>query len=422
LFGIKTELEAGNLEITTILGKDEAKKSTQTWRGDSQADSTVIQSRNYVKRTHYFIDQPSSLYQLYNESNGQEGVDYPMGWKDNAIVLDNGKWILTPAGYDVLPNPEKKLTVYMDDGYANNNQTTIEGREEGYEDVYYFDVLIEGSDYVVDYEGGIITLTLTNAISKLYTVGITYTKMDGEVVGDDSSVPGPVQVKLLKKRNQDFTNDLEYWNLTVRNFYSLGMQNIRSDGFDLNIYSLNPSNEPIYNIPSVLVPSGIGQTSLTYNDYLRLDINADGVINGDDAPIHLDSGHIIFPFIKPFYALEDSLIYEDEEVDYTEFNNYISVKGQIGRDQVSLEGMNILPGSVIIKIGPNKTKLTEGIDYLVDYDFGMITFLVSEAKNPDVDIYIDYQFKPLFSVESKTIMGIRADMRFNSKGRPTEDW
>ena len=411
LFGIKTELEAGNLEITTILGKDEAKKSTQTWRGDSQADSTVIQSRNYVKRTHYFIDQPDSLYQLYNESIGQEGVDYPMGWKDNAIVLENGKWILTPAGAAVLPDPEEKITVYMDDGYANNNQTTIEGREIDYEDVYYFDVLIEGSDYVVDYEGGIITLILPNTISKQYTVGITYTRMDGIVVGDDSSVP--VQVKLLKKRNQDFTNDLEYWNLTVRNIYSLGMQNIRSDGFDLNIYSLNPSNEPIYNIPSALVPSGIEQTSLTYNDYLRLDTNGYGGINGDDAPIHLDSGHIIFPFIKPFYALEDSVIYEDEEVSYTEVSNYISVKGQIGRDQVSLGQMNILPGSVIIKIGPNKTKLTEGIDYLVDYDFGMITFLASEAKNPDVDIYIDYQFKPLFSVESKTIMGIRADMRFN---------
>ncbi|MBL7149020.1 MAG: cell surface protein SprA [Candidatus Cloacimonetes bacterium] len=411
LFGIKTELEAGNLEITTILGKDEAKKSTQTWRGDSQADSTVIESRNYVKRTHYFIDQPSSLYQLYNESIGVEGVVYPTGWKDNAIVLENGKWTLTPAGAAVLPNPEEKIMVYIDDGNANNNQTTIEGKEIGFEDVYNFDVLIQGSDYVVDDKSGIITLTLPNTISKLYTVGITYTRMDGIIVGDDSSMP--VQVKLLKKRNQDFTNDPEYWDLTIRNIYSLGMQNIRNDGFDLNIYSLTASTEPNFNIPSALVPTGIEQTSLTYNDYLRLDTNTDGVINGDDAPIHLDSGHIIFPFIKPFYALEDSVIYEDEEAYYTEFNNYISVKGQIGRDQVSLGRMNILPGSVVIKIGPNKTELTQGIDYLVDYDFGLITFLASEAKNPDVDIFIDYQFKPLFSVESKTIMGIRADMRFN---------
>ncbi len=412
LFGIKTELEAGNLKITTILGKDEAKKSTQTWRGDSQADSIVIQSRNYVKRTHFFIDQPSLLYQLYNESIGLEGVDYPMGWKDNAIVLENGKWILTPAGAAALPNPEEKITVYLDDGYANNNQTTIEGNEINCNEVYNFDVLIEGSDYIVDYESGIITLTLTNTISKLYTVGITYTRMDGEIMGDDSSVPK--QVKLLKKRNQDFTNDPEYWNLTIRNIYSLGMQNIRNDGFDLNIYSLTASTEPNFNIPFALVPTGSGQpSSLTYNDYLRLDTNVDGVINGDDAPIHLDSGHIIFPFIKPFYALEDSLIYEDEEADYTEFNNYISVKGQIGRDQINLEGMNILPGSVVIKIGPSKIELTEGSDYLVDYDFGLITFLASEAKNPDIDIYVDYQFRPLFSVESKTIMGIRADMRFN---------
>jgi len=146
---------------------------------------------------------------------------------------------------------------------------------------------------------------------------------------------------------------------------------------------------------------------------LRLDSNADLKINGEDAAIDLDAGYIYFPFIKPFYALYDTLIYYEENVSINEIENFISVKGKIGRDQISLGQMNILPGSVVIKIGPDKRKLVENIDYIADYDFGNITFLTNEAKDPETEIFIDYQFKPLFAMDNKTILGLRADMDFN---------
>ena len=407
LFGIKSGLEAGNLKITTILGKDEAKKSTQRFKGSTQADSTVIESRNFVKRTHYFIDQPELLYKLYDEEFGIEGVDYPHGWKDNAIATaPNGEWYLTSTGADLLPDPDEEVTLYVDDGNASNNNITIEGIEIINPDItYHFDIMTEGTDFIIDYDAGLVILTLSQNISKLYTIGITYTRIDGQVIGNDLSTP--VEVKLLRKSNQDFT-DVDYWNLQVRNIYSLGMQSIKNEGFDLNVYSLTESNTPDYNIPPGLI-----EETMTYNEYLRLDSNVDGVINGDDKPIHLDIGYIVFPFLRPFYSLEDSLIYVEEEVQYNEFYNYISVKGKIGRDQIDLRQMNILQGSVIIKIGPNKKKLVENIDYIVDYDFGIITFLTAEGKDSDVDIDISFQYKPLFSVESKTILGFRADMKFN---------
>jgi len=408
LFGIKTQMEAGDLRITTIMGKDEAKKNTQTWTGDSQADSTVFKSNAFVNRTHYFIGQPTDLFSLYGddpEVDGEEGVDYPMGWKDNAIKIVDGKWLLAPTSGSLLPDPDEELTIYLDDGSASNNTMTIEGVNYAEpDDTYNFDILLENTDYIVDYKTGLITMTLPQGVNKIYSIGITYTALNGTVIGNDATYP--VETKMLRVRNQE-VSDEDYWDLQVRNIYNLGMQNIKNEGFEMNVYTLPPGGTtPDYNAPEEVTTGNIQ----TLNDYLRLDSNIDGIINGEDATIDLVAGYIYFPFIKPFYSLDDSLIYIDDYVPSNDIINYIFVKGKIGRDQVSLGRMGILPGSIIIKIGPNKRRLVEKVDYIADYDFGIITFLTSEAKDPEVEIIIDYQYKPIFAMDNKTILGMRADM------------
>jgi hypothetical protein len=413
LFGIKTQFEAGNLRVTTIMGKDEAQKSTQTWNGNSVQDSNVVKSNAFVDRTHYFIEQPSALYDLYDDTNGVEGIDYPMGWKDNAIKLEDGKWILSPNGWNLLPDPDEDLNIYLDDGSASNNTMTIDGINYiDPEETYHFDILTEGLDYDVDYYAGIIIMTLPQEINKIYSIGITYTRKDGTEVGDATA--NPIEAKMLRISNQS-AEDAEYWNLQVRNIYNLGMQNIKSDGFEMNIYTMPAGGTtPDYNIPEEVETDSIN--NITLNEYLRLDSNGINGINGDDAAIDLDAGFIHFPFIKPFYSLNDAIIYEQEYLspdDIYTLNNYIYVKGKIGRDKIELNQMNILPGSIVIKIGPNKEKLVENIDFIADYDFGNITFLTSKAKDPEIEIFIDFQYKPLFAMDSKTILGLRADMEFN---------
>lgn len=407
LFGIKSEMEVGNLELTTIIGKDEAKKNTQKYSGNAQADSTIIESRDFVNRTHYFIADPEIMYQLYTETDLDQE---PESWVGNAIKLNNrGEWQLTNDGIGLLPDPEKELVLYLDDHNANNNTTTIQGKEINNPDITYnFDILTEGTDYIVDYVSGIISLQ--QSIDKRYTIGINYTRLDGNVVGNSGSAP--VYVKLLRKSNQE-ANDEQYWKLQIRNIYDLGMQNVKNEGFQLDVFQEYEDGSPDYDLPSELA---IGDYT-TLNKYLRLDINKDDAINGEDTTVDLESGYIIFPFLKPFNALGDSLLYVEENIDYDEFENYISVKGKIGRDQISLGQMNILPNSVVIKIGPNKKKLQENVDYIVDYDFGIINFLTSEAKDSDVKIDISYQYKPLFAVDSKTILGLRADLRINPNSK-----
>lgn len=397
LFGIKSNMEFGGLKLTTIFGKDEAKKSTKKYRGNTQSDSTNIKSKDFVNRTHYFIDEPDELYELYTAADsGSAG--YYQGYSNNAIKTDpSGAWIIKAP--QLLPDVGS-LEVYVDDNQAYNNYDTITGTDLQGNGEYEFDALIEGTGFTMDYDSGLLRINKT--IGTNYTIGVIYTR-GGQMVGSTES--DPIRVKLLRISNQG--PETPYWNYQVRNIYNLGLQNIKSDGFEVDVFTLGSDNTKNF----------YSEDGTLFTEYLRLDINQDGFINGEDATIDLNAGFIIFPFIRPFDALGDEVIYVDDTPSYDEYSIWISVKGKIGREQINLNQMNILPGSVVIKLSTvtGTTTLKENIDYLVDYDFGNITILDAEAKDTDNELDISYQFKPLFSIDSKTLMGMRADMNITDE-------
>ena len=269
VFGIKSELELGNLKMTAIMGKDEAKKNTQSFTGSAKADSVIFASKDFAPRTHYFINDPHLLYETYSQA---DAGTVPDGWINNALKtsIDNTYtgWIV--VGDDLLPSDDHSLNLYLDDGQsANNNNSTINGVEIGSaetETPYNFDLLRENEDYNVDYNAGIIILKRT--ISNTYTLGITYTQRDGTQIGSDlPNSEGNIEVKLLRRRNQNISEDPDTWMLQVRNIYSLGISNVKNEGFDLSIFTYNENDNTLnYNVPDSLV-SGIPNIN-TYNDYL----------------------------------------------------------------------------------------------------------------------------------------------------------
>jgi len=408
LFGVKSEMEAGGLKLTTIVGKDEAKKSTQKYRGDTQADSLNIRSYEFVKRKYFFIEKPETLYELYAEGDPISDSNpnpAPEGWWDNAIKLsEDNEWIVSLQGYQQLPlKPAEggEVHIYLDDAnVANDNDSDIIfGYEIGNENTEYkFKKLVQDTDYLIDYNSGIITfITL---ISKLYTIGIRYTNNNGEVIGSENS-DGTVTVKLIQRSNLSIgSND----NYSALNFYDLRMDNVTPEGFKVDVFTFNSDNSKNF----------INDDGLTYNEYLRLDTDGDGLVGYYDETIDTNGGYIIFPFIKPFEPLGDVQMYQSDSTPQADdWKFYIAAKGNVGRDQISLNQLNILKGSVKITLkysAGNSENLKENIDYIVDYDFGIITLLNPDAKDPDNELDISYQFKPLFAIESKTLLGFRADM------------
>jgi len=398
LFGIKSILKIGDLSLTAIASKEEAQKNSQSFKGSAQADSTVIKSKDFSKRSFFYSVNPNEVFSLYTQSDAESGL-CPQGWVDNAIKTDPmGAWYIENPG--ILPQ-DGTVQLFIDDDNANNNNVAIPGKiidENGNLSTmeYFFDAKIEGTDYVVDYDTGLISIY--ENIERKYTVAIAYINRNGTRIGNAEGTE--ITLKPLKIKNHESTSYT--WKYEARNIYNLNMKNVKNDGFLLEVYTESSTRERIYTVPDSIQ----GASGMTYNDYLKLDTNDDGRINGDDATVNLSSGLVIIPFINPFLGLNDELMYYQDTVTNDQFMHYLFIKGQIGRDQVNL-GMMILPGSVTVKIN-NKT-LTENVDYLVDYDFGTVTFLTPEGKDPDADIQIDYENKPIFSIESKTLFGFRAD-------------
>ena len=407
LFGIKSTIKAGPVDMTYILGKEEGEKNTETYTGQSQQDSLTIDSQEYKRYTYFCIEDPKDLYQVY-------GFDVPLpdnlpdSWAENAFVTaSDGGWIIKEPG--LLPD-DGSLRVFLDDNnYGNNAIETVPGVAINVEEAvtYNFEELFDGSDYLFDYTTGI--LSIDHAMNKSYSIGVTYTINEGQTqIGDPSG--STIQVKLLYKGNQDLQSPT--WDYQMRNIYSLNMQKVKSEGFKVNVYTEN-NNDMVFSVPDDI---DMGSLNSTYNDYLRLDSNGDGKINSDDNTINLGNGIIIFPFIEPFRALEeDENLYTDVLVNRDDTVMRMYVVGKVGRDQISLNQMNIVRGSVSVKVGGRT--LEENVDYTVDYDFGTITILANDAKDSTAQIEIDYEYRPLFAISSRFITGLRADWRISDNAR-----
>lgn len=406
LFGITSKLKYKNLDLTFIASTEEGQKNTQHYVGTSQADSTIFRSRDYAPRTMYYLADPYDLYELYTQEDVSSTV--PAGWVNNAIKTDpTGAWIIKNP--NLLP-ANGTVRVFIDDGNANNNVASAVGDTIFFSPtnfyVPYYDELIEGTDFITDYNAGIIRLNKT--IDRRTTVAVKYTQKDGIPVPANSDVQdGILHVKVLRRRNQEYDPEdpNNVWHYQMRNVYDMHKNNIKSDGFTLDVYTLNVDLTRNYLVPDSLATSYI----TTYTDYLKMDSNGDGLINGDDNTVNLSTGLITIPFIQPFDPLGDGIIYTDEgeSINYLDISFYLSVKGKIGRESVDLAQGGILKGSVSVKV--NGIKQKENVDYIVDYDFGRITFLTSAGKDPDAKIEIDYEYRSTFDISSKTLTGVRAD-------------
>jgi len=411
LFGVTGKFKYKDLDLTVIASKEEGQKNTMSYVGQAQADSVVFRSRDYAARTMYYLTDPRELYEIYDEDSIG---NLPEGWVDNAIVTD-------PAGAWIIQNPNLlpeygTVRLFFDDANAANNVASAPGDTIFFSpnDYYtpYYDELIEGTDFVTDYDAGFITVL--RSLDRRATLAVMYDRRDGvpvrssdyysEGMDPDNELIYPY---VIRRRNQEYdpSDPDNVWHLQMRNVYNMNKTNVKSDGFQLDVYTLNVDNTRNYNLPDELSYGSF----ITYMDYLRLDSTGDGLINGDDATVNLSTGLILLPFIEPFRPLGDEVLYEEENesISYQDISFFLSVKGKIGREAIDLAQSGILRGSVRVRV--NGLDQRENVDYLVDYDFGRITFLTPAGKDPDARIEIDYESRTLFDVARKSLAGMRAD-------------
>ncbi len=350
LFGIKSEFQFGNLNLTTIASQQEGQSNTLDIEGGAQKTEFDLKPTDYDENRHYFLgyyfrnnwnrahQDPTTLrtFDGFSEITEIEvwkitdQISDQTNTRQAVALVDLGEqaMLLNKADdYDanVLPGPD--VDQYRDvdlDSLRDGDQraSTYLSSSENLEplntqqDLHAgeFKRLTRGQDYRIDSRLGFLSLQRRLRPDEALAVAFRYRTNDGTVrtVGDFSqggTIGGinadRLVLKLLRPTNpvapsQDGSVNPAAWFLQLRNVYDLSGRDLTSDNFELDVeYQASGQGAR-----TTLSEVG-GQKKLL--QILGLDrVDQNGTPNPDDKfdflrqTINSDEGLIYFPYLQPF--------------------------------------------------------------------------------------------------------------------------
>lgn len=347
LFGIKTKLKFGKLNVTSIFSQQRSQSKTITIANGAQQGNFTLTPPDYEANKHYFLSQyfrdnynralanipiiSSNInitrveVWVTNRTNNTTGSRDVLAFMDlgenkpynKALIQGGPGYSGLPAGFQGpgFPQQSNSLLKNLPATTRQTNSNSVisyfqgSGGNDNYAKLTYAHKLTD-KDFVLHPQLGYISLNypLNNdevlAVAYQYTVnGVTY--QVGEFSTDiavDPSTPKVLYVKLLK--NSLLKTNLPTWKLMMKNIYSLGAFQISPNNFRLNIARLDEKS----GIAKPIMDEGIHTKSKLWIQLLGLD-NLDA--QNDKKPdgyfdylegITIDSqnGRIMFPVLEPF--------------------------------------------------------------------------------------------------------------------------
>ncbi|MFH0894895.1 MAG: cell surface protein SprA, partial [Bacteroidota bacterium] len=275
-----------------------------------------------------------------------------------------------------------------------------------------------------------------------YTIiGDTGVYQVGEFSNGGIAAPECLIVKLLKSTAPS-PKVIPMWNLCMRNVYSIGAYQVNRDDFRLNILYANDET----GVPQGYISEGdiSGYPLIQVFNLDRLNTQlapvSDGVFDFVDGAattggtVNSANGRIFFPVLEPFgsfiksrfsdpnlgikYAFEE--LYDSTKTtaqQYPEKNKFYMAgvyKSSVSSD-ISLNAMNIPQGSVTVTAGG--IKLTENVDFTVDYTLGRLKIINEGILNSGAPIKISLESNSLFNIQTKTLFGTHVDHKLSNDVR-----
>ncbi len=432
LFGLKSQLQLGDLHFTAIASLEKGQQQELTISGSSSESKTVIKDYDFIKNRYFFADM------FYHDrfEDGLKDDPQTFAYVGGTEILQMEVWLSAnisdndaQRGVAVL-NPYDYLDQNLE--YKNINIDTIQARE-GKVETGYFKPLTLGTDYTFDkYRGFII---LNQAVDNNAVLAIAYATADmlanpniptvgtlRETLADSNQA---VVLKLIKPRAMQPTEAYkETWPLMMRNVYSLGGTNIQKEGFELRLENNIKGDHATY-------PAGSDRSYLNLLDLDLLDANGAPVEGGDEKidlnPYIIDfaNGILIFPALQPFDPPAESRFHGRlPEGDLVKIYDLSTTNTQAFLENHKFDmivtskstkstfdlGFYVLEGSEVITLGGRT--LERDKDYTIDYFTGQLTLVSPEARRSSSDIQIKYERANLFQLDKKTIFGGRLEYRF----------
>ena len=351
LFGIKSEFQLGNLNLTAIASQQEGQSNTLNIEGGAQETEFDLKPTAYDENRHYFLgyyfrnnwnrahENPTTIRTF----NGFDEITEVEVWKitqrtgganntrQAVAVVDLGEeaQLLEQAdAYTETLIPQTGLDQYDETDLENlrdgderassylGDATNMERALNTQQDMHAgeFKRLTRGQDYRLDSRLGFISLRQRLRPSEALAVAFRYRTNDGTVrtVGDftQGGTSGGINadrivLKLLRPTDpvapgEEGGVNPPSWFLELRNVYELSGRDFTADNFELDIEYQASGQGARTTLPDV----GGQNTLLQVLGLDRFDQN--GAPNPDDQfdflrqTINSDEGLIYFPYLQPF--------------------------------------------------------------------------------------------------------------------------
>ena len=271
LFGIRTDMQFGKLNLQTVVSQKKSKSSTVSARGGSQLSTFELEAYNYDENRHFFLSQyfrdnyDKACSTLPNITSGvtinrvELWITNTSGVTQNTrdiiglVDLGEGTKISSKQWYGQggvprnVANDEYSTLVndpYSDARNVDQTSTILDGIMQGgvdYEKVENAR-LLSSSDYTLNKHLGYISLKQNLQSNEVLAVAFEYTYggqtyQVGEFSGDISDNNKALYVKLLK--NTSNSPRMGNWDLMMKNVYNLKATSIQKDKFRLDIKYLS---------------------------------------------------------------------------------------------------------------------------------------------------------------------------------------
>ena len=474
LFGLKTELQFGNLTVTSVFSQQKGESSVIEVSGGAQTQDFTVYADEYDANRHFFLSQyfrdtyESSLRNLpvissginitkvevwvTNKSNNFENSRNIVAFvdlaEDQSNIYSDGLFPADPSQSGNHPRNElnslyqEMTTTYA--GIRNINQVTntlggLASQDfmvgQDYEEIENARQLTE-REYTINSRLGYISLNSALNADEVLAVAFEYTYGGqtfrvGEFSAEGINAPEALIVKLLKGTN--LTPRLPTWDLMMKNVYAIGAWQIERRNFVLNVmYQDDQTGNALNYIPEGRLRE---QTLLRVmnldNMNSQLDPYPDGSFDFiEGITVNSSNGRIIFPVLEPFGSHLRSQFSDDaiasryvfqELYDSTltrarqtaEKNKFMiagTYQSSAGSD-IPLNAMNVPRGSVNVTAGG--IQLVENIDYTVDYTLGRVQIINQGLLESGTPVRISLESQSLFNIQTKTLVGSHFDYRIS---------
>lgn len=417
LFGVKTLMRFGNLDVTAVAAQQRSKQDCITLRGGSQGKGFEIKGSNYDENKHFFLSQyfrsnyERSLRNLpmitsgvtitrlevyvTNRTQSTESLRNLVGFSDLGEGNPFNRTQVRVAGGKNATSPVDNLNNDLFQKLRADSVTLRKVNETSFRLESNFGLrkgtdydLLRGAkklterEYRFHQELGYISLITPLRNDEVLAVAYEYTlngqrHQVGELTEDYQGLADNQVLFLKMLKSSTIRNNLDHpmWNLMMKNVYSLNSQQLTRQGFQFRVIYKddqtgvdNPNlqegekivdkerNLKLKDTPLLRV---MGLDKLNQNNDPQVDGNFDFV---EGVTVDSKNGNIIFPVLEPFgQSLKAQ--FNPEEITLVDKYVFDKLYSQTKADAIQLTGKDkfFLKGSFQSGVGGD-VALPFGVD------------------------------------------------------------